>query len=443
MSVACEKSSLVREACDVVAAASQEVAGMSADGLDSLLYDVDRLIAQAQALRVNVIGRIDATSAWRAIDPQGDTESFLRRQHTLDHQQAKADVRAADAFAEFPVIAQAAHSGSISRDKIDAIVAAGTRTAKRKDAFELAAPMFTKLAETTSPAVLRRTLNAWADQVDAESISRDEDAVHRERYLHVTQSRGGVKLDGFFGNEQGMKVLTAINGALSKHRVASGLAGRRSKRASEHGQHDFYQLETATSQQRADAFIDAIMTPVLDSDMLPECGAAPAHVSVLVPIDRLMNPTASVGGEVAAKRVASGSLTRFSASVAANNGPGEAIISAIGAQKLSCDSILQRFLVDESGVATNIGRKSRTVPSHIRKALIIRDGGCIFPHCDRPPGWTEAHHIQHWSKGGETSIQNLALLCSRHHHQIHADNIPIEFDGGGRPQIRLKHTFRE
>ena len=48
-----------------------------------------------------------------------------------------------------------------------------------------------------------------------------------------------------------------------------------------------------------------------------------------------------------------------------------------------------------------------------------RDGGCTFPGCDRPPGWTQAHHVIHWIKDGPTDIDNLALLCHFHHHRIH------------------------
>jgi hypothetical protein len=50
---------------------------------------------------------------------------------------------------------------------------------------------------------------------------------------------------------------------------------------------------------------------------------------------------------------------------------------------------------------------------------VLRDLGCRFPGCDRPAEWTEGHHIEHWEHGGTTCLQNLVLLCSRHHHLIH------------------------
>jgi hypothetical protein len=67
----------------------------------------------------------------------------------------------------------------------------------------------------------------------------------------------------------------------------------------------------------------------------------------------------------------------------------------------------------------DVGRATRTIPPAIRRALILRDGGCAFPGCTRPPRWTDAHHIQHWADGGPTKLTNLVLLCGHHHDTIH------------------------
>jgi 5-methylcytosine-specific restriction endonuclease McrA len=50
---------------------------------------------------------------------------------------------------------------------------------------------------------------------------------------------------------------------------------------------------------------------------------------------------------------------------------------------------------------------------------VVRDGGCVADGCDRPPRWTEAHHKVHWADGGPTSLDNLVLLCRRHHRMAH------------------------
>jgi hypothetical protein len=62
---------------------------------------------------------------------------------------------------------------------------------------------------------------------------------------------------------------------------------------------------------------------------------------------------------------------------------------------------------------------TRTVPVNLWNALVVRDEGCRWPGCDRPPGWCEAHHVQWFSAGGATRIDNLVMLCSRHHHRLH------------------------
>jgi HNH endonuclease len=66
-----------------------------------------------------------------------------------------------------------------------------------------------------------------------------------------------------------------------------------------------------------------------------------------------------------------------------------------------------------------VGRTTRVIPPAHRSALAVRDGGCVFPHCQRPLAWCEAHHLRHWLHGGPTDLDNLALLCRAHHRAVH------------------------
>ena len=75
----------------------------------------------------------------------------------------------------------------------------------------------------------------------------------------------------------------------------------------------------------------------------------------------------------------------------------------------------------------NIGRKTRIVPTAIKRALVARDKSCAFPGCHRKR-FVDAHHIQHWSAGGDTSLDNLILLCSPHHKLVHEGGFNIERD---------------
>jgi hypothetical protein len=67
----------------------------------------------------------------------------------------------------------------------------------------------------------------------------------------------------------------------------------------------------------------------------------------------------------------------------------------------------------------DLGRATRVVSPGLRRALAVRDGGCAAVGCDRPPAWTDAHHLEHWLHGGPTSLDNLVLLCRVQHRAVH------------------------
>ena len=85
---------------------------------------------------------------------------------------------------------------------------------------------------------------------------------------------------------------------------------------------------------------------------------------------------------------------------------------------------------DEDGSVHNASRRTRTVPPSTRRALEARDRGCRFPGCGLR--FTDAHHVEHWADGGETSLRNLVLLCRRHHRRVHEDGWKICSDKVGQ-----------
>jgi len=93
-------------------------------------------------------------------------------------------------------------------------------------------------------------------------------------------------------------------------------------------------------------------------------------------------------------------------------------LSPITAKRLACDASLVTVLEDGEGNVLNIGRRARTVPPAIRRALSLRDKTCRFPGCCETR-YVDAHHVQHWADGGETSLDNLVTLCRFHHRQLH------------------------
>ena len=94
------------------------------------------------------------------------------------------------------------------------------------------------------------------------------------------------------------------------------------------------------------------------------------------------------------------------------------------ARRIACDGSLLRITDDAAGNPLDIGRKKRAVPPAMQRALRSRDGGCRFPGCTHDR-FVDAHHIRHWANGGETSLDNLALLCRRHHRQVHEGGFSV------------------
>jgi hypothetical protein len=98
-------------------------------------------------------------------------------------------------------------------------------------------------------------------------------------------------------------------------------------------------------------------------------------------------------------------------------------------ERMLCDCTVSRVVTGPDGLPLDVGRSQRTIPPQLRKGLDIRDGGCRFPDCDRPPGWCDAHHVVHWKDGGATDLINLVFFCDHHHHVVHQDGWSVKFDG--------------
>ncbi len=106
-------------------------------------------------------------------------------------------------------------------------------------------------------------------------------------------------------------------------------------------------------------------------------------------------------------------------------------ISAETSRRLACDAGVVHWLEDAEGNTLNVGRKTRSIPPSIRRALKKRDGGCLFPGCTCSR-FVDAHHIHHWADGGETALHNLVLLCRRHHRLVHEEGFGIRKTAAGK-----------
>jgi hypothetical protein len=165
----------------------------------------------------------------------------------------------------------------------------------------------------------------------------------------------------------------------------------------------------------ADALV-GLADLALGGGWLPSSGGVRPHVTVTATVETLLG------------------LAGAPAAESDWGGP----VSLAALRRLSCDSWVTRVLLNSDGVPLDVGREHRLVTPGLRRAVVARDRCCTFPGCDRPPSWCIAHHVIHWADGGTTSLDNLVLLCERHHTVIHHGN-PLPH---GRPQGRETYALR-
>lgn len=151
------------------------------------------------------------------------------------------------------------------------------------------------------------------------------------------------------------------------------------------------------AQRRADGLVD-IVRAACDHRLLPMVGGERPHLQLLIPHDFA---TVSRPGLLP---TAPG---------------GKATLHPVGVARISCDAQVLPVVLDAAGIPTSLGRSQRIFSAHQRRLLALRDGGCRFPGCARPPSFTDAHHVIAWSAGGATDVDNAALLCRFHHRLVH------------------------
>jgi hypothetical protein len=114
------------------------------------------------------------------------------------------------------------------------------------------------------------------------------------------------------------------------------------------------------------------------------------------------------------------------------------LVSAETFRRASCDSTIVALATGDSGDVLDVGRKTRVVPTAIRRALTARDHGCRFPMCSNER-FVHAHHVRHWVHGGATGLDNLVLLCSFHHRLLHEGGFTMSFAAGSLPRVFNPH----
>jgi hypothetical protein len=115
--------------------------------------------------------------------------------------------------------------------------------------------------------------------------------------------------------------------------------------------------------------------------------------------------------------------------------PNGTILRGETVRRLACDAKITRIVVGPDSLPLDVGRTQRTAPPAQRKALRLRDGGCVFPGCARPAEWADVHHAKFWALGGQTNIDEMLLLCRKHHTKVHQGGWHIQILGPGTFQF--------
>jgi hypothetical protein len=110
-------------------------------------------------------------------------------------------------------------------------------------------------------------------------------------------------------------------------------------------------------------------------------------------------------------------------------------VTAETSRRIACDCAVVGIKEDKNGEPLSIGRRSRTIPPPMRRALRARDKGCRFPGCTNTR-FVDGHHIKHWADGGETKLDNLVLLCRHHHHLVHEGGFACERSPDGELKFK-------
>jgi hypothetical protein len=302
---------------------------------------------------------------------------------------AREHVRVARSLRELTLVRAAFGRGELSYSKVHAL----TRVATPENQEYLL-----MIARHGTAAQLERLVRAYRGAVSCEEANE----AHERRHLSWNwEDDGSLSFRGRLSPDEGAVLLRALEAgrnALKEPATRSGSADVEGGSA-----------EPPPRPSNADALVG--MAESLLSEHRGELSGGDLY-QVMVHVD-----PASLAGEDGHSQL--------------EDGPR---IAAETARRLSCDASVVS-LRELDGGAASVARKTRTIPPALRRALRARDGGCRFPGCPNHR-FVDAHHIHHWARGGETSLDNLVQLCRRHHRLLHEGGFMVEWRVGGRLLFR-------
>jgi hypothetical protein len=371
---------------------------------DELLDCIPRLhggVNRLTALLTRVVRSAERREAHRA-DGMPTMKAWLTGHCRMAGSEAVGLVRAGRRLEHLPQLAAAYADGRVSAAHVQTITAGVTPA--RVDAaaeagidLETTDRVLTEAASALGPEDTGKAVRRWVAGVDPDGVL--DDAAGLPRVLRLAASSGGrVYLSGHLDPVGGETVHAALEAVMNGHRPADD---RRTH-----------------AERQGDAMVE-LCRQALNGGQLPEVRGERPQVRVSIDLMTLC-------------------AERGAAGVGTADLPFAGPITPETARRLACDSGVVRVITGPDGLPLDVGRAQRTATAAIRRAVVARDGCCVFTGCTAPPSWCDVHHLVHWAHGGATSCDNGALLCERHHTAVHEGGFSVARD----PGTAVWHTYR-
>ena len=379
------------------------------DDLLDAARGIERLARQVYAVQVAVAGEIDLARLAQT-HGQPSTAALLRHALTIGPGDARGRVRTArqvlpqDAISggeippRLPELGRALRDGDLGGEQTAIVVKTMSRipTDVPPEVREQAETTLVDHARAMDPLHLGLVADKLITTLDPDGDFEPKDPADRAELA--------------FGGRDTRTGLTPVKGRLDDHSVAVFIA------ATDAHAKPRPETDGVKDQRSAATRLAQALTTVLEDYLTAGTGPVQAgerpHVTMTVPFDTL---TGRLGPAM------------FDAT--------GVTVGPATARRLLCDCNVIPALLGSAGEPLGIGRATRTWPTRIRRAVALRDGGRVFPGCDRPARWCEIHHIIFWVDGGPTSLVNGACLCSHHHALIHQGDWQIRMAKDGHPEI--------
>jgi hypothetical protein len=377
---------------------------------DAALLELTRLAGEARRLADLHLALATGELARRSSRESGSSglvqregartvEEYVTSSTGMTGRDAAVAVRIGRLTAEDDALGSRVADGSVSVPAADAIRAGLAGADAPPELVAEATALLCDEAPRLDPDRLLTRAREVRDELDEEGIAGREATLRGRRSLRRLNLRDGMKrLIWDYDPETAGVVDEVYDRATSPRRGGPRFVDPEQVQRAAELERD----ERTTEQLASDAFAELLrQAATLDPAVL--VGTGTPAVRVLVSADDL---AASVGH---------GTI----------EGSNEAV-SIATVQRLACANGTRTALIDSIGNVLDLGREQRLYSANQRVALAIRDGGCRWMGCDRPPSWCEAHHIDHWARdGGRTDLDRGILLCRHHHLKLHREDWSI------------------